>query len=296
MFFRDFHDRVQQSIWSNILKLALGSDIHLEFADIDLKNTEGADGLILGGDIMIAEDLDRHAPNNPNNVVIKPGSRIDHAQRYRDFLARCSAEFPWVIYIAGNHEYYHGKWPGHTQVLRDECANYPNIYFLQNDCKTIDDITFIGCTLWTDLNKGDPLTMHFGGTGMTDFQVIRCDAAGYTKLRPAHTFQAHRRSLDYIRVVTEGKIDQKFAVIGHHAPSHMSIHPMYGNDTLMNGMFYSELSEFILDRPQIKLWTHGHTHNNFDYMVGETRIVCNPRGYKGHESIADKFKLQYIDI
>jgi len=52
----------------------------------------------------------------------------------------------------------------------------------------------------------------------------------------------------------------------------------------MNGAYHSDLSEFILDHPQIKLWTHGHTHHPFDYMIGGTRIVCNPRGYDGYEA------------
>jgi hypothetical protein len=85
-------------------------------------------------------------------------------------------------------------------------------------------------------------------------------------------------------------------MVGHHAPTYQSVHPMYANDNLMNGMFYSELSEFILDHPQIKLWVHGHMHNKSDYMVGETRIVCNPRGYIGHEYQAEKFQLQYIEV
>jgi len=47
----------------------------------------------------------------------------------------------------------------------------------------------------------------------------------------------------------------------------------------MNGAYHSDLSNIMLDNPQIKLWTHGHTHNCFDYVIGETRVVCNPRGY-----------------
>ena len=39
------------------MKIALCSDLHLEFEDIDLKNTESAEVLILSGDIMLAEDL-----------------------------------------------------------------------------------------------------------------------------------------------------------------------------------------------------------------------------------------------
>jgi hypothetical protein len=43
------------------------------------------------------------------------------------------------------------------------------------------------------------------------------------------------------------------------------------------------LSEFILDRPQIKVWVHGHTHDEFSYVIGDTRIVAHPRGYLFHE-------------
>ena len=64
----------------------------------------------------------------------------------------------------------------------------------------------------------------------------------------------------------------------------------------MNGGYSSDLSEFILDNPQIKLWTHGHTHEDFDYMIGSTRIVCNPRGYDGYEDRADTFTLKYVDV
>jgi hypothetical protein len=85
-------------------------------------------------------------------------------------------------------------------------------------------------------------------------------------------------------------------VVGHHAPSKASTHPRYADDTLMNGGYSSELSEFILDRPGIKLWTHGHTHEDFDYMIGGCRIVCNPRGYIGHEQRANEFKLKVIEI
>jgi hypothetical protein len=73
----------------------------------------------------------------------------------------------------------------------------------------------------------------------------------------------------------------------------MSVHPKYQHDTLMNGAYSSDLSEFILDNPQIRVWTHGHTHDPFDYMVGSTRIICNPRGYAGYEQRAEYFDPTY---
>jgi len=51
-----------------------------------------------------------------------------------------------------------------------------------------------------------------------------------------------------------------------------------------------------LDHPQIKLWTHGHTHHEFDYMIGECRVVCNPRGYHGYEPQADSWTLKTFEV
>jgi len=276
------------------MKLALASDLHLEFGDINLTNDENADVLILSGDIMIAQDLHDHPEGAANNINL--GRRQLSAQRFRDFLKRCSEAFPHVVYVAGNHEFYHGKFHGSLDDLMNECSKFPNVYFLENLTKKIDDVTFIGCTLWTDMNKGDPLTLHAVTTMMNDYNIIREDSKGYTKLRPAHTAWRHARSVEYIRTVIEGKFDEKFVVVGHMAPSPLSTHPKYADDTLMNGAYSSDLSEFILDHPQIKVWTHGHTHHNFDYVIGSTRIVCNPRGYIGYEEQADNFKLQYLEL
>jgi len=90
--------------------------------------------------------------------------------------------------------------------------------------------------------------------------------------------------------------DLPTVVVGHHAPSKASTHPRYKSEVLMNGAYSTNLDNFILDRRGIKLWTHGHTHEDFDYMIGTTRIVCNPRGYDGYEERADNFKLKYVEI
>ena len=102
--------------------------------------------------------------------------------------------------------------------------------------------------------------------------------------------------LDYIQTVIEGKFDQKFVVVGHHAPSRLSTHRRYRHDTLMNGAYSSSLDEYIIDHPQIKLWTHGHTHEDFDYVLGSTRIVCNPRGYAQYEDRAYNFQLKTVEV
>lgn len=268
------------------MKIKVVSDLHLEFSDISIRNDEGCDVLILSGDIMVAVDMHDHPEpaNTADQAAIANstglGSRQIKAQRFRDFLKRCSFQFPYVIYVAGNHEFYNGKWSQSLTTLSDECAKFPNVYFLEAGCKKINDVTFIGGTLWTDMNKGDPLTLHAVREMMNDFRVIKKDLEGYTNLKPADTVIRHRHMLGYIKQIVAEKPDEKFVVVGHHAPSKLSTHEQYANEHIMNGAYSSDLSDFIMDRPQIKLWTHGHTHHPFDYVLGETRIVCNPRGYE----------------
>jgi len=232
---------------------------------------------------------------DPTNIP-NLGRRQSTALRFRDFMKRCSFQFPHVVVIAGNHEFYHGNWKASIQYLRDEYSKFPNIYFLEQELKVIDDVTFIGATLWTDCNKGDPLTLHALGDMMNDFRIIRNDELGFTKLRPAHTMHRHQRTVAYLKTVLADRKDNKIVVVGHHAPTFNSVHEKYRNDQLMNGGYASDLSEFILDHPQIVLWTHGHMHDPFDYMVGTTRVVCNPRGYSGHDEQADVFEVKYLDI
>jgi Icc-related predicted phosphoesterase len=285
------------------MKVALASDIHLEFADCILKNDQDIEVLILAGDIMIAQDLHDHpepASEFDKALIAKGqglGRRQQKAQRYRDFLSRCSFQFPHVVYVAGNHEFYNGRWVASIQHLRDECSKYPNIHYLERDTFTLNDVTFVGGTLWTDMNRGDPLTLHSVADMMNDFRIIRNDGLGYTKLRPAHTVLRHRETLDYIKHVVDEHKDRKYVVVGHHAPSSLSIHSAYINQSLMNPAYYSDLSEFILDRPQIKYWVHGHVHTPFDYELGATRVLCNPRGYVGYERDAnDEYNLLTFEV
>lgn len=285
------------------MKIQVVSDLHLEFSDVNIPNAGDTDILILSGDIMIAEDLHDHPPpllgGWDASEIPGLGNRQAVAQRFRDFLKRVSFQFPQVLYVAGNHEFYHGKFYAGLDYLRNECAKYPNIHFLERDTYELDGVLFVGGTLWTDCNRGDPLTLHALSDLMNDYRIIRNDHLGYTRLKPAHTAERHMQTLGYIRTVIDNvSSNQKIVVVGHHAPTPASIHPRYADDKLMNGGYSSDLSEFILDRPEIVLWTHGHTHHPFDYMVGMTRVVCNPRGYvsAGYSEDSGWDPLKVIEI
>ena len=271
------------------MKIAVASDLHLEFGDLDFENTDSADVLILSGDILVAADIGKPDPHN-----FMEGAR---SNRYADFFQRCSFQFPHVIYVLGNHEHYHGDFATTHDTIRKTFNHLENFNYLDKDFLIIKGVLFFGGTLWTDMNKEDPDTLYTIRGVMNDYRQIKNTSplAG-GKFLPEDSVEDHfafRRALDS---VLENYPTHQVVVVGHHAPTKLSTHPRYKDEFHMNGAYSSDLTDFILDRRQIKLWTHGHTHESFDYMIGTTRIICNPRGYIDHEDRADNFKLQYVEI
>jgi len=272
------------------MRLYVTSDLHLEFGDLDLKNIDGVDVLILSGDILVARDL---------------GRSDERGDRVREFLRKCHERFPHVIMIMGNHEHYHGDFSKSADVIREAVRDYDNFHFLEKQSVKIDDYLFIGGTLWTDFNREDPLTMWHASSAMNDFKGVKYSAKGHAggiwKFIPQDALEDHYKMRDYIRTMidnrgTQGERSDRVIVVGHHSPSRQSTHPRYQTEFLMNGCYSSDLEAFILDRPEICLWTHGHTHEDFDYMIGTTRVVCNPRGYIGYEQRADTWQPKLIEL
>ena len=294
------------------MKIAVASDIHLEFGPTDkIKNPGDVDVLILSGDICVARDLMEYEP------LVSENMRFGKSDRYHEFFGNCIREFPHVIYVVGNHEHYHGDFKYTISDLKKRLGYLKNLHILDKETFELDNVLFVGGTLWTDMNKEDPLTLHGIARMMNDFRCVENSnrVVNYKtfddpnnpekptfKTRPARfcpedAVEDHKKMLDYIRIVYENMpVEKQMVVVGHHTPSFFSCAEHYKDDTLMNGGYHSDLSEFILDRPRIKLWTHGHTHELFDYMMGETRIVCNPRGYIGYEQIADNFDLKVMEV
>ena len=136
------------------------------------------------------------------------------------------------------------------------------------------------------------MTMIHLRSGMNDYRVVQNyykDKGQYFKLTPEFTYQEHRQTLKYFESVLDQNKDRPVVVVTHHSPSKQSIKPKYQGDYYMNGGYSSDLDQFILDHPQIKFWTHGHTHDTFDYNIGSCRVICNPRGYVGYEERAQGF-------
>ena len=190
-------------------------------------------------------------------------------------MKKCADNFEHVLYVAGNHEAYGYNYEGTWDVLKE---NLPSgVVLLENQYAQIKDWVFIGATLWTDFRNENALEMMESGRYMNDYKTIRI-GSNYRKLNPDDTLEFHKKSKQFLLDTLPMFEDQKVWVLTHHSPSYQSIHPKYRMET-MNGAFASDLDDLILSHPQIKYFSHGHTHTSFDYNIGECRVICNPRGY-----------------
>jgi Icc-related predicted phosphoesterase len=234
-----------------MMKLWILSDLHLEFASISLPEVD-ADVVVLAGDIDVeGNGLEWALETFPNTPV---------------------------LYVLGNHEYYGSSYPKHLLELKAKAEN-TNVKILENDALTIGDITFFGCSLWTDFNLyGNPKVAGYEATQiMSDYKKIRL-SPHYSKLRLLDTASIHHKSVRWLKSQFD-EIKTKKVVITHHAPSEQSV-PLHYKGDILSTAFASRL-EPLVELSNAVLWIHGHMHSASDYQIGKTRVLCNPRGYPG---------------
>lgn len=253
------------------MKINLVSDIHTEFG---YQSLPGGDVLILAGDVCEARTL-QHEFHKTKVLPYIPGKLNTY-----DFFYHECAKYKQVFYVMGNHEHYHGNFHKTYDLLKSIMPK--NFTILEKEMFEYEGIVFLGGTLWTDMNKGDPLSVMAVRNMMNEYRCVQnfyADKNEYCKLRPEHTMNEFHKTRDYFQMMLEMTRDKPVVVITHMSPSFQSVHEKYLSEGVTNSGYASDLSNFILDNENIKVWVHGHMHDPSDYKIGNTRILANPRGY-----------------
>lgn len=246
------------------MKIHLLSDLHFEF---DPKMMEG------------------YTPPADANVVILAGDIAPGVSGVK--WAADTFRLTPTLYLAGNHEFYGGGRyfsKGYRKLRK--AAEGTNVIFLQNDTVVIDGVRFMGTTLWSDmaLYGNQPLMMIQAQGMMNDFNRIMSEPPqgmnwSNKPLMPIEVVHEFQIAMEFLTNELNKEHDGPTVVVTHHAPSEQSCIPEFAGDPA-NPLYASNLERFI-DVMKPVLWVHGHTHTSSDYMIGETRIVVNPRGYHG---------------
>lgn len=246
------------------MKMHLLSDVHQEhYKDhgeslIKSLDSTGIDALILAGDITSA----RFSMEWLKDI-----------QRYVDL-------YPHTFYVWGNHEFYGSDGPITADILRGIApALGPTFTLLDHTVPPVEFMghRFLGGAMWFRPLPDDVQYMRF----LNDFSVI--------KRATPWVWEENLKFINYYcRHARKGDI-----VITHHMPSPKSISKQFEGSPI-NRYFVCDMEDLIkMYRPAI--WMHGHTHNAFDYVFEDTRIVCNPRGYPS-EHLGQIYGPQVIEI
>ena len=241
------------------MKVQILSDLHVEFGNQLPPPAQGADVIVLAGDI---------APYRPG--VLKMVGETYSGRR--------------VLYVPGNHEFYGGDIDAVSGAMARDCATV-GLEFLDRRALTIDGVRFIGATLWTDFaldgSAAVVAAQQTARQGMPDFRVIRHGGSAFS---PQESVQRHDADRAFIEQELRGAADASLTavVITHHAPTPRSIRPWYQGNAL-NPAFASRLDALIAKHAP-PLWIHGHMHDSIDEQLGETRVVANPGGYTASEN------------
>lgn len=256
------------------MKIRYVSDLHLEICPFVLPYDEEDDDdssiLVLAGDIAVS-------------------ARFTDVMRH--FFKNIAGRFREVIYVPGNHEYYHGHIEDAIHNLKVELNSLPNVKVLDREVYWIDDVAFIGATLWTDVSKRSKNAIVSIKNSLNDYHFIEAED-DCRELNPEDTADIHDDHKQFIfDAVAQAKAEnaRKVIVISHHAPSHLSIHPKWAGSPL-NPAFSSDLLVEI-QQSAPDFWFHGHMHDNFKYNIGGTEVICNPRGYSRVVNTPDFYSI-----
>jgi predicted phosphodiesterase len=234
------------------MRIRVLSDLHLEFQSWNPPEI-AADVVVLAGDIHVGDE-----------GILWGRSHFPGAE---------------IIYVPGNHEFYGGEMEDVRARMR-HAARKVGVHLLDAESVVIRGVRFLGATLWTDFaldgqqQNTVARAMAIAQSVMVDYRAIRYKGEEY--LSPVDTQQFHRLHAGWLRNELNKPYAGQTVVVTHHLPHAISIHGKYARSPL-NPAFASDLSELV--REPVALWIHGHTHESMDYMLGGTRVVCNPRGY-----------------
>jgi Icc-related predicted phosphoesterase len=231
------------------MKIQLCSDLHLDHYRVHRNDKNGWPGL-----------MEKVVPQTDADVLVVAGDvgKVGHTSA---FLHHVAGRYRHVVYVAGNHEYYDTT----RGEFWDKLTAPSNVHCLDNASVTLDGVKFVGSSLWF---PDTPNARQRRGQ-INDFWCIeRIEGWIWAE------FERSRAFLD-----TE--LEPGCVMVTHHLPSVLSVAPRF-KDSPLNCYFVGDVSDLIAKhRPALAL--HGHTHLPCDYMLGSTRVLCNPLGYPGEE-------------
>ena len=223
-------------------------------------------------------------PDDKNTILILAGD-IHTGTNATKFIDPLLARFQEVIYVLGNHEFYHNdmdkvrKWWNMAQRYRS------NFHVLDNGVFEVEGLRILGTTLWTYTN--DPVVELM----LNDYACIYHNGEVLTA---QGTRDLYLKNLAFLMRELKRPFRGATIVVTHHAPVEKCVDAKFVGSEL-NKCFHNHL-DWLIEENDIDLWVHGHMHDTVHFMYHGTEIYCNPRGYAGYGGNVDFNMDMVIEI
>lgn len=200
------------------------------------------------------------------------------------WLKKLSKMFKYVVIVLGNHDYWDCNLTYEHDQARQEIyqQDITNVHLLEKSLVVLDQVKFVGGTLWTDYHRNEPLVMNMAVHEMKDYNYISQGTMS-VKARPYMMYEVFQNTKKFIfKNAVKDNDDQKLVVVTHMAPSYESVHDDFRtwDRQIMNHCYYSDLDRRMKDEGKaIDYWFHGHMHRFKKYKLVNSTVICNPRGY-----------------
>jgi Icc-related predicted phosphoesterase len=194
-------------------------------------------------------------------------------------LLRCYDE---VLVVPGNHDYWRADPVAAEAAMRPTVTAPNKLHVLvKAEFKTVKGVPFFGGTMWYP-QPAPRKVQHF-----IDMRQVHVSQSWFFE-----QYRAFEKALDEAR--DAGGHMTETVVVTHHLP-HPESTPLRFRRTPNDHFFMTNMTSRIMDLKP-KLWLHGHTHDACDYVVGSTRIVCNPRGYPFEYTARAPYEPKLIEV
>ena len=235
-------------------------------------------------------------PETNADVIVLAGDIDTGTEGVEWAIAESNRLGKTILYVLGNHEFYRYEYHRLLAAVSELCVA-TNVQVLSEHCFEMDDVRFLGATLWTNYRVGTGTqdeAMFSASQGLTDHRLISYESASQCKeFTPLDALNIHKKELYWIESQCALPFDGKTVVITHHGPHTVCQHPGFLNNEL-SGAFHSDLDEFI-EMNDINVWMFGHSHANLDVTINDTRIISNQAGYPGENVLGFDASL-VIDV
>lgn len=228
------------------------------------------------------------------DILILAGDTAEYPKNLH-FIDYISSHYPKlkIVETGSNHIYYSCLKLSMTMKEVDKACKAhnkinENYYYLERDIVVLDNIKFIGCSMWAKMGEGMTGYMMKIKNCLNDFRYILAEKDRRFDIKDA--INLHEKSRRFIvKEVNNTPENQECIVITHHAP-------FYEYHSEISHAFGVDMSKTINNFKKLpKAWVAGHTHINKDKDIlvkaykKSMPILSNQFGYKGEAEHGSQF-------